>query len=300
MSKGTRKNERAETRLRLGGNDARSAAACAAGSIWWRRRSAICATSRLRALETLAARRRHRLRGHPRHPQAHRALRHRDAAHALSRAQRRRGAAETSGAARRRASRGAGIGCRHAADFRSRLQAGARGARGRPHRDRAARRVGGARSARRRRFADRPLFLRGLSAAEAGGAAKAHRRARSHSGDAGAVRKRAAHCRRARRSCRRASGTAQRRDLPRADQAARGDPPRRARRTRARLRGRRRDARRVRHRHRAAGGRRSHAPTMSTLCCAARSRASRSRTPSAKWRWRPGGRAARSISARWR
>ena len=44
----------------------------------------------LRALETLAARRRHRLRGHPRHPQAARPLRHHDAAHALSRAQRRR------------------------------------------------------------------------------------------------------------------------------------------------------------------------------------------------------------------
>ena len=82
----------------------------------------------LRALETLAGRRRHRLRGQPRHPQAHRALWHRHAAHALSRAQRRRGAAEAARAAGRRASGRAGIRCRHAADLRSRLQAGARGA----------------------------------------------------------------------------------------------------------------------------------------------------------------------------
>ena len=48
-----------------------------------------------------------RLRGHPRQPQAARPLRHRDAAHALSRAQRRGGAAEAAGAdrGRRRRSR---------------------------------------------------------------------------------------------------------------------------------------------------------------------------------------------------
>ena len=43
----------------------------------------------LRALEVLAAADVDRLRGHPRHPQAGRPLRHRDAAHALSRPQRR-------------------------------------------------------------------------------------------------------------------------------------------------------------------------------------------------------------------
>ena len=53
-----------------------------------------------------------------------------DAAHALSRAQRASRAAEAAGAARRRRSGRAGLGCRHAADFRSRLQARARGARG--------------------------------------------------------------------------------------------------------------------------------------------------------------------------
>ena len=74
-------------------------------------------------------RRRDRLRGHPRHPQAARPLRHHDAADALSRAQRRRGAAEAAGAARRRRGGRAGVRCRHAAGLRSRLQAGARGAR---------------------------------------------------------------------------------------------------------------------------------------------------------------------------
>ena len=66
------------------------------------------------------------LRGHPRHPQAARPLRHHDAAHALSRAQCRRGAAEAVSAACRRRRGRARLRCRHAADFRSRLQAGAR------------------------------------------------------------------------------------------------------------------------------------------------------------------------------
>ena len=48
--------------------------------------------------------------------------------------------------------------------------------RGRPCGDRAAGRFGGSGRARRRRPADRPFLLRGLPAAEAGGAAKAHRR----------------------------------------------------------------------------------------------------------------------------
>ena len=118
-------------------------------------------------------RRRDRLRGHPGHPQAARPLRHHDAAHALSRAQRRGGAAEAAGAARGRRGRGAGLRRRHAADLRSRLQARPRGARRRPCGDRAARRVGGAGGARRRRTADRPVLLRGLPAGEGRPAAQA-------------------------------------------------------------------------------------------------------------------------------
>ena len=157
----------------------------------------------LRALEIARRRRRHRLRGQPRHPQAHRALRHRDAAHALSRAQRGRGAPENSRPPGRRASGRAGLRRRHAAYFRSRLQTGARSGRGGLHCHSGAGRFRGADRARRRRPADRPLFLRGLSAAQTSGAAKAHRGARRHSRNFGAVRKRAAFGRRARRSCRR-------------------------------------------------------------------------------------------------
>ena len=109
--------------------------------------------------------RRDRLRGHPGDAQAARPLRHRDAAHALPRAQRRSRAAEAPGAARRGRGHRAGFGRRHAADFRPRLQAGARGARGRPCGHRGARRIRGAGGARRRRAADRPVLLRGLPAA---------------------------------------------------------------------------------------------------------------------------------------
>ena len=77
-------------------------------------------------------------------------------------------------------------------------------------------------------LADRSVFVRRLSAAEASRAARAHRRTRPHPGDAGSVRNRPAPCRDARRSCRRA-WAARGRVLPRADQAARGDPPRRTR-----------------------------------------------------------------------
>ena len=125
-----------------------------------------------------------RLRGHPRHPQAARPLRHNHAAHALPRAQRRSGAAEAAGPARRRRRRGAGLGRRHAADFRSRLQAGSRRPRRRPCRDRAARRVGHAGGAGLGGTADRPFLLRGLPAGEGRAAAQPHRRARAHSGDA--------------------------------------------------------------------------------------------------------------------
>ena len=76
---------------------------------------------------------------------------------------------------------------------------------------RAARRVGGAGGAERRRPADRPVLLRGLPAAEAGQRGRAHRRARAHPGDAGAVRERAA----ARRSARRSRRRARRRARPR-------------------------------------------------------------------------------------
>ena len=60
---------------------------------------------------------------------------------ALPRAQCRRGAAQDHRAAGGRPGGRAGVGRRHAADFRSRLQAGARGGRGRPRRHRIARRV---------------------------------------------------------------------------------------------------------------------------------------------------------------
>ena len=99
----------------------------------------------------------------------------------------------------------AGLGCRHAADFRSRLQARARGARGRHARHRAARAP--RRCWPRSRVAALPtdrFFFEGFLPAKEGQRRSAHRRARAHSGDAGAVRDRAAHRRGARRSRRRA------------------------------------------------------------------------------------------------
>ena len=92
----------------------------------------------------------------------------------------------------RRASGRAGLGCRHAADLRSRLQTCARGGRSRSRGHRGAGRFRGVDRARRRRPADRPFLLRGLPAAQAGGAAKAHRRAGRHSRHFGVFRKRAA------------------------------------------------------------------------------------------------------------
>ncbi len=215
--------------------------------------------------------RRHRLRRYARQPQAHRALRHRYAADALSRTQCRRGAAEDSGAACARRGGRAGVRRRHAADFRSRLQAGARGARRRLRDNRDPRRVIGADRAECRRIADRSLFLRRFFAGQASGAAEAHRGAGKHSGDIGAVRKRAAACGNARRSGRRLR-PARRRDLPRAHQAARGSPPRRSADARARLCARRRDARRDRHRGGAAGREPKRKAPTSTTCCG--------------WRWR--------------
>ena len=117
------------------------------------------------------------------------------------------------------------------------LQAGARGPRRRPRGDRLAGRLRGAGGAHGRGPADRPFLLRRLPAGEGGAAARPHRRARPHSGDAGAVRERPAACRRARRSRRRA-WRARGRGLPRAHQAARRGAPRRSRDARARLRGR--------------------------------------------------------------
>ena len=182
-------------------------------------------------------------------------------------------------------------------DLRSRLQAGAGGLRSGTHGHRAARRVGGAGGAVGRRPADRPLLLRRLPAAEAGGAAEAHRRARRHSGNPGAVRERAAAGRDARRSGRRA-GRARRGDLPRADQAARGGQARRSRAVGADLRRGRRNARRDRHRGGAAGRRSGASRRCRRHAAAARSPASRSRTRSARSRSPPGVRAARSIGAR--
>src|SRR5215813_4556913 len=87
--------------------------------------------------------------------------------------------------------------------------------------------------------------------------ARLHRRARPCAGDAGAVRDRAPHGRcigGARRGSRGPVGHS----VPRADQAARRDPPRHARRTGARLWVGRRDARRVRPGDRAAADARRH------------------------------------------
>ena len=92
--------------------------------------------------------------------------RHLGAAEALSRTQRRAGAAENPGAAGAGRVDRAGVRCRHAADFRSRLQAGARGLRRRPSGDRAAGPILGAGGARGGGAADRPVFLRRIFAAE--------------------------------------------------------------------------------------------------------------------------------------
>ena len=166
-----------------------------------------------------------------------RPLRHRDAAHAVPRAQRREARPKLLARLAEGAGGRAGLGRRHAADLRSRLQAGARGA-ARP--GFAVTAVPGASAVlaalSRRRAADRPVLLRGLPAAEAGGAAKAHRRARAR------FRRRWS-CSRAGRASPTALadlaaglGAARGGDLPRADQAARGGPARRSRSARRGLR----------------------------------------------------------------
>ena len=132
--------------------------------------------------------------------------------------------------------------------------------------------VGGADGAGRRRTADRPVLLRGLPAAEGRPAPGAHRRTGAHSGDADPVRKRAAHRPHARRAGRRVSARAQAavcRELTKLhEEVRRGDLAALA----AAYDERRRNARRDRHRHRAAGGRRRASPTpaRSTRCCGAR------------------------------
>ena len=106
-----------------------------------------------------------------------------DAAHALPRTQRRRGAAEAARPPRRWASGRAGIGRRHAVDLRPRLQAGASGLRGRSRGDRAAGRVRGLGCIVDRGPADRPFLLRRFSAAQTSSTAKTRCRARKYSGD---------------------------------------------------------------------------------------------------------------------
>ena len=121
----------------------------------------------LRALETLAGVDLIACEDTTDHPPPDRALRDLGAAHALSRAQRGHGAPENPGAAGAGRIDRAGVGRRHAADLRSRLQAGARGLRRRPCRDRGAGRLVGADGAVGGGAADRPVFLRGIFAGQA-------------------------------------------------------------------------------------------------------------------------------------
>ncbi len=163
-------------------------------------------------------------------------------------------------------------------------------------------RVGGAGGPGRRRPADRSVLVRRLSAAEGGRAARPHRRARPHPGDAGAVRDRPAPCRDARRPRRRTGRTARGSAVPRTHQAARGDPARRSCDAGARLTRRATAARRDRSGHRAAAGAASRSSAAETETHAAPGawRAFRSKTPSAKSPTPPACRGARFISARWR
>ena len=133
-----------------------------------------------------AARRRpHLLRRHSGHRKAAGKVRDLDTARGLSRPQCRAGATRHSGGAAARRARGAGIGCRHAARLRSRLQARAGGD---------CRRSAGHRHSRARRGADRAdpfgaasgrLPVRRLSAAAAGGAAARARALGRGRGDPG-------------------------------------------------------------------------------------------------------------------
>ena len=128
----------------------------------------------------------------------------------------------------------AGLGCRHAADFRSRLQAGARGLRRRPCRHRAARPLLGAggavawRHCRPTGFSSRDFCRR-----KADRAPRAARGAGADRRHAGYVRIRQPRCRTRCADLAEHHGHARRRDLPRNDQAARGDQARAGCRTRA-------------------------------------------------------------------
>ena len=193
-----------------------------------RRRSAISATSRLRALETLAGADLDRLRGHPRHPQAARPLRHRDAAHAYhehnAATARPKLLARLAGGRRRRA----GFGCRNAAHLRPRLQAGARSAARRVIASPRARRVVGARRHWSSR-ACRPTVFSSRDFCRPKQAARrdAHRELARIPATLVLFESGPRARRRARRS-RRRLGRARSRDLPRTDQASRGSPPRHA------------------------------------------------------------------------
>ncbi len=257
----------------------------------------------LRALEVLAARRPDRLRGHPRHPQAPRPLRHRDAADALPRPQRRGGAAEAAGAARRRRapSRWSRMPARRSiSDPGFKLVRAAREA------GHAVTAVPGASAVLAalagRGPADRPVLLRRLPAAEGRASARARIAELARIPATLVLFESGPRLAAALADLADGLGRARGRGLPRADQAARGGAPRRSRGARARLRGRRRDARRDRDRDRAAGRRqRRPTPPMSTRCCASALDARlASRTRSARSPPSPAGRAARSTSARWR
>src|SRR6187455_1862918 len=112
------------------------------------------------------------------------------------------------------------LACRHAADLRSRLQAGARRPRGRLSGYGLARRVGRAHRINGFRTADGPLFLRRIPAAKASRTAKANSRPRQYSGNAGAVRRRITPGFDIGRPCGNIR-TTRRSNLPRADQIAR-------------------------------------------------------------------------------
>ncbi len=109
-------------------------------------------------------------------------------ADALSRAQCRAGTAQASRPHSRRRRGGADLRCRHAARLRSRLQAGARGARPGLDGDQHSRRLRRARRPDQRGPADRHLPVRRLPAAEIGPEARAAHRAESRAGDADPVR----------------------------------------------------------------------------------------------------------------
>ena len=176
-----------------GGPDGRGAGRSRPACTSSRRRSAICATSRCARSRRWPRADADRLRGHPRHPQAARPLRHRDAADALSRAQRRGGAAEDSrrGSPTARRSRWSPTPARRWSPTPA-TSSSRDVARGRPCRSP---RIPGASAVLAAlvagRAADRPLLLRGLSAAEERRAPRARLTELARiPGNAGAVRER--------------------------------------------------------------------------------------------------------------